>query len=226
MTMACAVVSLVCGGVLVSAQQLPVARPAQPVAKQPVVRPALEDADAPVRPAPRWSRSPDGVSKADDIVTVDGPGARIRATTDVTLFRPQWTLTGTFTVAATFHAASATAMYGLTLGGASGLAFVARNDGSFSIQAVKDGRLLGGASAPVGLRVTPDGAPGANRLEVRVGKVEATFLINAQPVRTVPLTGGLLDGVPGVHIGVGGDVSVSAFTVQGAAAAPGAGTGK
>jgi hypothetical protein len=55
---------------------------------------------------------------------------------------------------------------------------------------------------------------------IRVGQAEATFVVDGQVVRTIAITPGQLDGVPGVHVGAAEEVTVSAFTVQTAAATP------
>jgi hypothetical protein len=78
---------------------------------------------------------------AADHVEVRGPARRIRATEDQTLCRPDWHLTGAFSVKAVFERpanASSSAAYGLTLGSTSekavAFAVLIRPDGSLSVQ--------------------------------------------------------------------------------------------
>ena len=201
--------------VLCAAPQLP-APLTQSTEQQPVVSDMLRVAGEPLRPASGWALNPTGELAADGVVSGQGLGVRIRSATDVTVYRPAWKLTGQFAVGALFQSSQPTATYGLTLGGASGLTLLVRNDGRFAIRGTS-ANLASAAWAPVALRhATAPEVAGANRLEVRVGAADVRFVINGQTVRVMPITAGQLDGSPGVYVGAAGDVNVAGFTVEAA----------
>ena len=200
-----------------AAQQLPTVAPTQSSGRQPVARDTLGIAEAPLRPPAGWALSPSGELAADGVVVAQGLGVRIRSASDVTVFRPSWKLAGTFAVGALFESGQPSASYGLTVGGANGLAFLVRADGAFSVQTVSGRSPSGGMWTPLSLRTTNLGMPGANRLEVRVRESEVTFLINGQMVHKATITPGQLDGVPGVHVVAATDVLVAGFTIESAA---------
>jgi hypothetical protein len=204
-------------GTTLVAQQ-PATGVTQPSVQQPIVRHTLSVAGEPLRPAADWTLTPDGALGADAVVTASGPGVRITATAAVTVFRPQWALDSVFTVGATFQASQPSAVYGVTVGGANGLAWLVRSDGAVSVQRLSDGKPSGGSWAPVALRLPSDDAPGSNRLDVRVGTTAAIFVVNGQQVSATAIKAGEFAGAPGVHVGATTDVTVAGFTVERAAA--------
>jgi hypothetical protein len=173
------------------------------------------------RPAADWA-APDAEGVPADVVSV-GTATRITAASDRTLHRARLQLAGTFTVSAIFHrtpASSPLAPYGLTLGasktGGPALAFLIRPGGAVAVHRPR-AALAEPAWTPVtALRADAAGATTADRLEVRVTETTATLLVNGQTVASVPIAPGDVDGSPGVHIGAGGDVLVTQFTVEGA----------
>jgi hypothetical protein len=205
---------LLVGTPVVAGPQLP-APATQPAERQPIVRETLALGGEPLRPAGGWALTTTGEIPADAVVSASGVGTRITSITDLTVFRPDWRLSGTFAVAATFQAESPSAIYGLTVGSENGLAFAVRGDGGFRVQALSGGRTSGGSWALVALREPGATNVSMNRLEVRVGSSEAAFLVNGQKVQVVPITPGQLDGVPGVHVGAGGNVILAGFTIEG-----------
>jgi hypothetical protein len=127
-------------------------------------------------------------------------------------------LSGSFAVGALFQSSQPDAIYGLTLGGAKGLAFLVRNNGTFAIGSTSFASVTGTTWMPVQLRgVTDRDASAANRLEVRASATEARFVINGQTVRVMPITAGQLDGSPGVYVGAAADVNIAGFTIESAA---------
>jgi uncharacterized protein GlcG (DUF336 family) len=189
----------------------------------PVVRRSLAVAGDPATPAKGWALTPEAASdeEAPGIVSTHGPGVRIASSTPVTVFRPQWKLSGDYTVSALFQRADpngAVAVYGLTVGGESGMAFLVRSDGAFAIGPVTGGRR---AWSAVALRADTALGPGINRLSVRVGVDAATFVVNGVTVGSVPINPGALDGVAGVHVAGESEVIVAAFGVSGASTSKG-----
>jgi hypothetical protein len=209
--------SVILVAVLCAAPQLP-AGVATSIDKQPVPLDMRAVAGEPLRPASGWALTPTGDLPADGVVTAQGLGVRIRSASDVMLFRPEWTLTGSFAVGALFQSSQSDAIYGVTLGGARGLAFLVRNNGTFAIASKSAASATGATWIPVQLRaVTDRDASAANRLEVRAGATEVRFVINGQTVRTMPIAAGQLDGSLGVYVGAACDVNVAGFTIEGAA---------
>jgi hypothetical protein len=163
-------------------------------------------------------------TRVADHVEVRGPARRIRATEDQTLCRPEWHLTGPFSVKAVFERpadASASAVYGLTLGStaekAVAFAVLIRTDGSLSVQ--RGSAIGAGAWRPQPALHAPrsDGAT-VDRLELRVSGTEVHVLVNGQRIATETIQPGEVDGSPGVHVSAGGDIIVAGFAVEGAAA--------
>jgi hypothetical protein len=155
---------------------------------------------------------------------IRGPARRIAATEDQTLCRPDWHLTGAFSVKAVFERpanASSSAAYGLTLGSTSekavAFAVLIRPDGSLSVQ--RGSAIGAGAWQPQPALHGPrsDGAT-VDRLELRVSGTDVHVLVNGQRIATETIQPGELDGSPGVHISSGGDIVVAGFTVEAAAA--------
>jgi hypothetical protein len=206
--------------VLCAAPQLPTGVTAS-ADKQPVPLYMRAIAGEPRRPASGWALTPTGeLPAAGSVLTAQGLGVRIRSATEVTVFRPEWMLAGSFGVGALFQSSQPDATYGLTLGGAKGLAFLVRNNGTFAIASKSTTGVTGATWAPVQFRAAADNASGANRLEVRTTATEVRFMINGQTVRTMPIAAGQLDGSPGVYVGAAGDVNVAGFTIEGASVLP------
>ncbi len=212
----------------VSAQQpkAPEVRGPEIVARQPIVRQALAADDEPTSLAKGWALDPAAaVSAGVPGVVSHGPGARITAPSDMTVFRPEWSLAGEFSISAVFEAkGSASGSYGLTVGGALGLAFLVRPDGTFVVHHLQGAKRTEGRWSPRLLDGVAGADPAATRLEVRVGPTEAAFVINGVVVSAIPVAAGQLDGAPGVHVAAQGDVTVAGFTVHTTSAQfPGAG---
>jgi hypothetical protein len=187
-------------------------------AQTPVVRTPLTASVNGTRAAVDWAGPTPGV--APDGVVAQGPGTRVTADSDRTVYKPALTLTGTFVVSAVVQrmSSASTAPYGLTLGSservAQVMAFLVRPDGAVSVQRAGTAGLRGTwTAAPVLRAATPEG-PAADRLEVRVQGTTAAFIVNSQQVAAVPIAAGELDGSPGVHVGASGDVLVTTFTVE------------
>jgi hypothetical protein len=168
-----------------------------------------------------WA-APDVEGVPADVLSL-GTATRVTASSDRTIHRARLRLAGTFSVSAIFHrtpGSSPLAPYGLTLGasktGGPALAFLIRPDGTVAVHRPR-AALAEPAWTPVtALRADAPGETTADRLEVRVTETTATFLVNGQTVASVPIALGEADGGPGVHIGAGGDVLVTQFTVEGA----------
>jgi hypothetical protein len=172
------------------------------------------------RAAADWAAA-DGEGVPGDVVSL-GTATRVTATADRTIHRPRLQVTGTFTVRATFHrtaSSSPLAPYGLTLGPSEkgpALAFLIRPDGTVAVHRPRAAFAPPAWMPATALRAEAPGETTADRLEVRVTETTATFLVNGQTVSSVSIEPGEVDGSPGVHIGAGGDVLVTLFTVEGA----------
>jgi hypothetical protein len=188
-------------------------------AQTPVARTPLTASVNGTRAAVDWAGPTPGV--APDGVVAQGPGTRVTADSDRTVYKPALALTGTFAVSAVFQrmSSASTAPYGLTLGSservASVIAFLVRPDGAVSVQRAGTTGLRGTWSPTAVLRAATPEEPAADRLEVRVQETTAAFFVNAQQVAVVPIAAGELDGSPGVHVGASGDVLVTTFTIEG-----------
>jgi hypothetical protein len=190
----------------------------------PVVAPAQTRAPAsePSTAATGWAWA--ATRLAADHVEVRGPARRIRAGEDQTLCRPEWHLTGSFSVAAVFErpaGAAASAAYGLTLGSTPektlALAVLIRPDGSLSVQ--RGSAIGAGAWQPQpALRAPRTDGSRVDRLELRVDGTQVHVLVNGQRVLVQSILPGEVDGSPGVHVSAGGDIVVAGFAVEGAAA--------
>jgi hypothetical protein len=157
-----------------------------------------------------------------DVVSV-GTATRVTASSDRTIHRARLQLTGTFRVSATFHrtpGSSPLAPYGLTLGtsttGGPALAFLIRAGGAVAVHRPRAPLAEPPWTPVTALRADAPGETTADRLEVRVTETTATFPVNGQTVASGPIAPGETDGSPGVHVGAGGDVLVTLFTVEGA----------
>lgn len=150
-----------------------------------------------------------------------GPGIKISAPGGLTIVRPSWVLSGTYTVSALFQrtpVSSISAGYGLIVGAKSatdgGMTFLVRPDGQFAV-----GKLSALTWAlTTALRSPTADGPAVDRLEVRVRTSDVVFVVNGQPLAVVPIGVDALDGRPGVHVGADGEVLVAAFAVAGPAA--------
>jgi hypothetical protein len=214
MNMPLFVIPLLCGIVLTAAPQLP-SGVTSPSTAQPVIRETLTTGTEPVRSARGWAVNPEATLETEvPGVVGSGPGVRITTATGVTVFRPAWSLGGMFSVAASFQSAQPDVTFGLTLGGAKGLALLVRSDGAFSVQPLSGGKPAGGSWTSVSLRATDEGTAAENRLEVKVRGAEAVFVINGQVVQTLPIAPGQLDGAPGVHVAASADVVIAGFTIE------------
>lgn len=110
-------------------------------------------------------------------------------------------------------------VFGLTFGGdgltkAASVAFLVR-DGQVVIERA------GGAAVPFERMGAPSlrssqlsAEPVADVLEVQVMGSQASFLVNGTLVAEARLAEGELDGLPGVQLGSGADVLVTAFTIS------------
>lgn len=186
----------------------------------PVVRRSLSVPGDPATPAKGWALTSESDADADapGVVTTHGPGVRITPSTPVTLYRPRWKLSGEFSVSALFHSTGPNAVYGLTVGGESGIAFLVRSDGTSAIGPMMAARR---SWTTVALKADTAEGPGINRLTVRVAAEVATFVVNGVSVGSLPINPGALDGVTGVHVGGQSEVVVAAFSVVGMAAPKG-----
>ncbi len=193
------------------------------------IRQSFAGAADPIGPASEWALASAGVAVPLAVaLEAHGPATRLTPATDLTLFRPQWTVAGTFAVSALFEVlpeASATAAYGLIVGGTEAqplaLALLIRPDGTIAIQRSVSARSWTPLATARPLRrrgaLDPDAAPAPlDRLEVRVGATTATCLVNGRAVAVVPIAPGELDGYAGVHAAAGSAVQVSGFTLEGA----------
>ena len=152
-------------------------------------------------------------------------GASLRLTADsaAVVRRSGWTAQGRFQVRATIYRApgsAATAAYGLTLGGSEAgdyVAFAVRADRAIAVQQHKAGAITPLQEWIPCVYVAPASANGSalDVLEVRVESTSATFLVNGHSVATIAIATGALDGAPGLHLGAGGDITVSALSVAG-----------
>ena len=120
------------------------------VGRQPIVRQARAADDEPKSLAKGWGLDPSAAVSADvPGVMTHGPGVRITAPSDMTVFRPDWSLAGEFSVSAVFEAkGSASGSYGLTVGGALGLAFLVRPEGTFVVQHLQGAKRSEGRWSP------------------------------------------------------------------------------
>jgi len=176
--------------------------------------------DEPTSLAKGWVLDPSAAVSAGVPGVVDhGPGVRVTAPSDMTVFRQDWSLAGEFRVSAVFHAQASTAgPYGLMVGGALGPAFLVRADGTFVIQHLQGATRAEGRWSRKPLEALTDAGPAATSLEVRVGRTEAAFVINGVVVSVIPITAGQLDGAPGVHVAALGDVTMAGFAIHTASA--------
>jgi hypothetical protein len=189
-------------------------------AQQPSVRTRLGTIADPSGPVRGWALASDPETETDlaPLVEGRGPGVRIHATSDLTIVKSEWPLSGTFTVSALIQRPSeSAAVYGLTVGAKDalnpGMAFLVRTDGAFSIGPVAGSRNWRAMTAfrPA----APDGAA-ADRLEVRVSEAGAEFLLNGVRLAVTRVDAGALDGRAGVYVAGGTDVIVSAFSMEAA----------
>jgi hypothetical protein len=182
------------------------------------VRTRLGTSADPSGPARGWALASNPETETDlaPLVEGRGPGVRIHATSDLTIVKSEWPLSGTFTVSALIQRPSESmAVYGLTLGSKDalnpGMAFLVRTDGAFSI-----GPLSGPWTWQAMRAFRPVAADGAaaDRLEVQVSAAGAEFLLNGVRLSATRLDPGALDGRAGVHVAGGTDVTVAAFSLE------------
>lgn len=115
MTRTMVLLLLLCATRITAQQLTPTTTPST---AQPVTRSLLAPTGAPETPASGWALTPDGDPTGPlSLVTTRGGGVRITAPGPTTIFRPQWTLAGTFSVGALVQSSDPTAIYGLTVGG-------------------------------------------------------------------------------------------------------------
>lgn len=142
-----------------------------------------------------------------------------------TLWMPGETLTGNYTLSATFtlnEPSSHTNYYGLVFGGSNldaanqqHLYFLVAQDGTFLIKR-RDGEGTSDIQSETenGAVMVPSGAGrSANTLEVRVSGDTITYVVNRLVVHTTPKTGAaaVTDGIVGARINHVTDVTVSNF---------------
>jgi hypothetical protein len=187
---------------------------------------SMAAATEPVGPAGGWALASAGTrTPVSAALTAQGAATRMAPATDLTVFHAEWTARGRFTVSAFFErlsSASSRAPYGLTVGTTDearlALALLIAPDGTLTVQrgAMREGRTRLAGQVPPRVRspLQPDGpAVPLDRLE------EAELVVNGQTVARVPIAPGELDGHAGVHVGGGGQVLVSGFTLTGAVTA-------
>jgi hypothetical protein len=196
------------------------------------VRQSMAGATEPVGSAGGWALASAGTrTPVSAALTAQGAATRMAPATDLTVFQPEWIGRGGFTVSAFFErlsSASSAAPYGLTVGTSDesrlALALLIAADGTMIVQrgGTREGRTRLAGQVPLRVRgpLEPEGlAVPLDRLEIRVRESEAELVVNGQTVARVPITPGELDGHAGVHVGVGGQVLVSGFTLTGAVTA-------
>jgi hypothetical protein len=197
-------------GITAHAQQLSPATPLQrdtlAVPGQPTTAPpgwTLRPSDAATAPSPDW-------------VARYGPGVRIAAADELALFRPAFPLTGDGAISAVVFVDAATPpVYGLTLGGENGLAFLVRGAGAVAIAPLRDRKVaaITWTSVPT-VRTASTSGLLPQRVEVRVRGALAELIVNGTVVLTRTITAGALDGVPGVYSNGTGDLVVAGFSVR------------
>ena len=173
-------------------------------------------ADDPVTAAPAgaWRAAGDG---ALTDVRTQGPGTRVTATGDRTVVAPLPPVSGTYTIRAMFQRlAVSSTPYGFALGCSDtgcALTVLLRSDGAVAVQRPgAEAKTEWTAGAPLADRAdTPD------QFEVRVEGTAATVLVNGQSVLVAPIAVGEADGSPGLFVGTGADVLVTALTIEQAA---------
>jgi hypothetical protein len=170
-----------------------------------------------------WKSSVESGASSTTLIGAAGPSVRLKAENASVVRRTGWTAQGRFQVRATVYrapASASTATYGLALGDSDEgdhVTFVVRTDGAIAVQ-----RHAAGILTPLQdwipcaclAKVFPNGSA-LDLLEVRVESTSATFLVNGHPVAAIAIASGSLDGTPGIQLGAGGDITVSAFTVAG-----------
>lgn len=157
-------------------------------------------------------------------VQAHGPGVRIITAVATTIYRPEASLTGDGTVAAlVFVDATTPAIYGITLGGENGLAFLMQPGGAAAITPMRNGQVagIGWAAAPT-VSMPEAGLVRQCRIEVQVHGTKAELLVNGAVAASTTISAGELDGVPGIYAGPGALVVVGLMVRSTVPAAPGA----
>lgn len=179
------------------------------LAQEPPTLPArtLAISGQPTTAPPGWAlhAADAATTVAPASVEAHGPGIRITSPVALTLYRPKVPLMGDGTVGAlVFVDATTPAIYGLTLGGENGLAFLMQPSGLAAIAPLRNGQVATAAwaSAP-SVSVPAAGSLQQCRIEVRVQGSNVTLLINGTVAATTTITPGTLDGVPGIYSGPG-----------------------
>lgn len=138
-------------------------------------------------------------------VTAYGPGVRITTAVATTLYRPAAPLKGDGTVGALVFVDSATpGIFGITLGGQNGVAFLVKPSGAAVITPLRNGHVTnaGWTLAPA-VSIPAVGMLQPCRIEVRVEGTRAELFVNGTVAAATTIAAGALNGVPGVYSGPG-----------------------
>ena len=164
-----------------------------------------------------------------EFVPMDAAGFRYVGGPAGTLWMPEQTASGDYTVSATFtqnEAASHTSFYGLVFGGSDlgdptqrYLYFQVAQNGTFLIKertGDETADLEDGETEHPAVQTPAEGGSAVNELEVRVAGDTVSYVVNSAVVHTTSRTGvfAMTDGAVGARVNHVLDVTVSNFQVQ------------
>lgn len=187
-------------------------------AQQPLVPRVQSEPPDGTRPTLTWTVTADGATSTPASVLGKGPTLQIQATDKPAIARSNVTVTGQFTVRASFRRqGSNLASFGIVLGSLNAhTEFLVRSDAKWAI--VPHGGVPGWASVSA---ARPES--GEDGLEVRVTAGQAEFVVNGSSVQTLTVSAGALDGAPGFYVSAGGSVTISGVTIERSASTAGGG---